>query len=264
MNNCKCKHLVYIFLTILFIFLFNFNTVFAQELSDVTSGISDISVTVNSGEEGTTVTTLQLMFIITIISLAPSILLMMTCFTRIIIVLHFLRSALGTQQMPPNQLLIGLALFLTFFLMGPTFSQINETAFKPLAEGAITQEVAIKNAMIPVREFMFRQVEEEDLGLFIEIAGVGPYETEAELIQELPSSVLIPAFILGELKKGFLIGFLIYIPFIVIDMVVSSTLMAMGMMMLPPSMISLPFKVMFFLMVDGWDLVIGELIRTFR
>lgn len=264
MNKQRLKYLAGIFLIVLFMTFFNFNTVFAQEILEDTSGISDITLSINSGEEGSTVTTLQLMFMITVISLAPSILLMMTCFTRIIIVLHFLRSALGTQQMPPNQVLIGLALFVTLFLMGPTLTQVNETAFKPLSEGAITQEVAIENAMKPIREFMFRQVEDKELALFMNIAGIEGYADEQELIRELPSSVLIPAFILGELKKGFIIGFIIYIPFIVIDMVVSSTLMAMGMMMLPPSMISLPFKVMFFLMVDGWDLVIGNLIDTFR
>lgn len=219
----------------------------------------NISIGGTQANQGAT-TTLQLLFAITIISLAPSILIMMTCFTRIIIVLHFLRSGLGTQQMPPNQILIGLALFLTFFLMGPNLQKINDNALKPLSQGTITQEVAIKNAMEPFREFMMRQVEDKDLGLFTEIAGATTYAS----IEEIPNSVLIPAFVLGELKKGFIIGFLIYIPFIVIDMVVSSTLMAMGMMMLPPSMISLPFKVLFFIMVDGWGLVVENLVKTFR
>jgi flagellar biosynthetic protein FliP len=223
--------------------------------------ISPINISIgNGGANQGTATTLQLLFAITIISLAPSILLMMTCFTRIIIVLHFLRSGIGTQQMPPNQILIGLALFLTFFLMAPNLQKINENALKPLSEGTITQEVAIKNAMDPFREFMLRQVEDKDLGLFTELSGNTSYAS----IEEIPNSVLIPSFVLGELKKGFIIGFLIYIPFIVIDMVVSSTLMAMGMMMLPPSMISLPFKVLFFIMVDGWGLVVENLIKTFR
>ncbi len=243
-----------VFLTINF---FSSLTVFAQN----TTSIPGINISIG-GE--TTVTTLQLLFIITIITLAPSILLMMTCFTRLIISLHFLRSGLGTQQMPPNQVLIGLALFITFFLMGPTLQQVNDTALKPLSEGTITQEVAIKNAMIPFRAFMFRQVTDNDLGLFMGLSGLEPYATEEEAQEQMPNSVLIPAFILGELKMGFLIGFLTYIPFIVIDMVVSSTLMAMGMMMLPPSMISLPFKVMFFLLANGWDFFIRNVIETFR
>lgn len=162
--------------------------------------------------------------------------------------------------MPPNQILIGLALFLTFFLMAPSLQKVNDTALKPLSEGTITQEVALTNAMLPFREFMLRQANKSDLALFVELSGA----TEPYTEDEIPNSVLIPAFVLGELKMGFFIGFIIYVPFIVIDMVVSSTLMAMGMMMLPPSMISLPFKILFFLMANGWDLIIGSLMRTFR
>lgn len=231
------------------------STIFAQDAT--TNPLSGINIEINGG----TNVTLQLIFLITIISLAPSILLMMTCFTRIIIVLHFLRAGLSTQQMPPNQILIGLALFLTFFLMAPSLQKVNETAIKPLSEGTITQEVAIQNAMVPFREFMLRQVDNPELNLFSEIAGIQEaYEND----DDIPSSVLIPAFILTELKKGFIIGFVIYVPFIVVDMIVASVLMAMGMMMLPPSMISLPFKILFFVMVDGWSLVIGSLIETFR
>lgn len=252
------KYIITIAVLIITLNFFSSATVFAQDTNALIPGINiDIN---GSGEGQATVTTLQLLFILTIISLAPSILLMMTCFTRIIISLHFLRSGLGTQQMPPNQVLIGLALFLTFFLMAPSLQQVNETALKPLAEGTITQEVALTNAMLPFREFMLRQVYKDDLALFTELSGA----TEPYLESEVPNSVLIPAFILGELKMGFFIGFLIYVPFIVIDMVVSSTLMAMGMMMLPPSMISLPFKILFFLMANGWDLIIGSLIKTFR
>ncbi|NLP46994.1 MAG: flagellar type III secretion system pore protein FliP [Epulopiscium sp.] len=217
----------------------------------------DIGVA-ETGEE--VVSSLQILFILTIIALAPSILMMMTSFTRIIVVLHFLRSALGTQQTPPNQVLIGLALFLTFFIMGPVFNETNVEALQPYAEGEITQEEAIQRGMKPFREFMFRQVEEKDLALFMQISKTEKVSTR----DEIPSSVLIPAFIISELKTAFQIGFLIYIPFIVIDMVVASTLMSMGMMMLPPVMISLPFKVLLFIMVDGWNLVIGELVKTFR
>lgn len=241
--------------------VFNPSTVLAED-TNITSGVN---IQINTGEnEQTTVTTLQLIFLITIISLAPSILLMMTCFTRIIISLHFLRAGLGTQQMPPNQVIIGIAIFLTFFLMSPTLQQVNETAMKPLSEGTITQEVAFKNAMAPFRDYMFRQVNDSDVALFMSLANLEPYVSEAEAIEKMPSSVLIPAYILTELKAGFIIGFLIYIPFIVIDMIVASVLMAMGMMMLPPSMISLPFKILFFVMVDGWNLFLQNLIQTFR
>lgn len=201
---------------------------------------------------------LQLLLVITIISLSPFILLMFTCFTRIIIALHFLRSALGTQQMPPNQVLIGLALCLTFFIMSPTLTTINDTAIKPYAAGEITQQEAIETGLRPLRAFMIRQVEEKDVALFASLANQ-TYTTP----EEVPNSVLIPSFILGEISKGFRFGFFIYMPFIVVDMVVASTLMAMGMMMLPPAMISLPFKVLLFVMVDGWNLVIEYLIKTF-
>lgn len=256
------KYILAIIGLILTINLFNSSPAFAQ---DITNSLPGVNIQINNGDGNNgTVTTLQMMFLITIISLAPSILLMMTSFTRILISLHFLRSGLGTQQMPPNQILVGITLFLTLFLMSPTLQQVNETAIKPLADGSINQETALKNAMIPFREFMFRQVDDADISLFIKLAALEPYENEEDAMENLPNSVLIPAFILTELKYGFLIGFLIYIPFIVIDMIVASVLMAMGMMMLPPSMISLPFKIMFFVMVNGWDLFIGSLINTFR
>jgi flagellar biosynthetic protein FliP len=184
---------------------------------------------------------------------------MLTCFTRIIIALHFLRSALGTQQMPPNQVMIGLALFLTFFIMSPTLSTINTTAIIPYAAGTITQQEAIDTGLQPLRSFMIRQVEKKDVALFASLANE-TYQTP----EEIPNTVLIPSFILGEISKGFRFGFFIYMPFIVVDMVVASTLMAMGMMMLPPAMISLPFKVLLFVMVDGWNLVIEYLIKTFK
>ena len=172
--------------------------------------------------------------------------------------LHFLRSAIGTQTSPPNQVLIGLALFLTLFIMSPVFTQINEKAIKPLDAGEITQEEALEIGMEPLREFMFGQTQVKDINLFCEIANV-TYEDK----EEITNTVLIPAFIISELRQAFIIGFIIYIPFIVIDMVVSAVLMSMGMMMLPPTTISLPFKILLFILADGWDLVIGNLVKTF-
>lgn len=204
--------------------------------------------------------TLQIMMVITLISLAPSILIMVTSFTRIVIVLHFVRSALGTQSTPPNQILIGLALFLTFFIMSPVFTQINDNAIQPLNRGEITQEEALTAGMAPLREFMLNQVKPKDLKLFMDIAGIGTVES----YDDIPTTVIIPAFIISELRIAFIIGFLIYIPFIIIDMVVASTLMSMGMMMLPPTTISMPFKILLFIMADGWGLIIGELVKSFH
>ena len=182
---------------------------------------------------------------------------MLTSYTRIIIVLHFLRTAIGTQTSPPNQVLIGLALFLTFFIMNPVFTQINENAIKPFDAGEITQEEALQIGSEPLREFMNGQVQTKDIDLFIEISGQ-TYDS----YEEVPFSILIPSFIISELRTAFIIGFLIYIPFIVIDMVVASVLMSMG-MMLPPTTISLPFKILLFILADGWNLVIGSLVKTF-
>ncbi|NLK97232.1 MAG: flagellar type III secretion system pore protein FliP [Epulopiscium sp.] len=246
--------------------LFGFE-VYAEPLDNATLTIPQIGIDLEPAESPQeVVSSLQILFLLTIISLAPSILIMMTSFTRIIIALHFLRSALGTQQTPPNQVLIGLALFLTLFIMGPTFSVINEQALKPYTAGQISQEEALNKAMNPIRDFMFRQVRNSDLNLFMGIAQMDPIENteDVNITEQIPSRVLIPAFIISELKTGFMIGFLLYIPFIVIDMVVASTLMSMGMMMLPPVMISLPFKILLFVMVDGWNLVIGQLVQTFR
>ena len=205
--------------------------------------------------------TLQILLILTVISLAPSILIMLTSFTRIIIVLHFVRTAVGTQTTPPNQVLIGLALFLTYFIMAPTLSKVYDAAITPLNNGEITTEEAIEKGMEPIREFMFEQMEggEKDLQLFLDIAGIEEVNTRADV----PNSVLIPAFIISEMRIAFIIGFLIYIPFLIIDMVVASTLMSMGMMMLPPTTISMPFKILLFVVADGWDLIIGQLVKTF-
>ncbi|MDF2802691.1 MAG: flagellar biosynthetic protein FliP [Anaerocolumna sp.] len=207
---------------------------------------------------------LQLIFIITILGLAPSILIMMTAFLRLIISLHFLRAAIGTQTMPSNQILIGLALFLTFFIMSPVFSNIKTNAWDPYQGGEIVQQVALDRAIVPLKEFMLRQTRDEDIKLFMDLSGREALQDDTNILEELPLHVIIPAFIISELRAGFIIGFLLYIPFIVIDMVVASTLMSMGMMMLPPVMISLPFKILLFILVDGWNLIIGQLVQTFK
>jgi len=204
--------------------------------------------------------TLQLIALLTILSLAPSILILMTCFTRIVVVLNFLRQALGTQQVPPNQVMMGLALILTFFVMQPTWKEINQNALQPYLEKSIDYKVALNKAVTPLREFMFRQVSEKDLAVMIKISK----DPLPERPEDIATSTLLPAFVLSELRAAFIIGFLIYIPFVVIDMVVSSVLMSMGMMMLPPIMISLPFKLILFVLVDGWNLVIQHLVMSVR
>lgn len=210
------------------------------------------------GESGTLSSTVRILLVLTVLSLAPAILIMLTSFTRIIVVLHFIRAAIGTQTSPPNQVLTGLALFLTLFIMWPTFSQVNTNAIQPLDAGTITQEQAITAAEEPFRQFMYGQTQTKDLNLFCDIAGVTYKDYD-----DVPFYVLVPSFIISELRTAFIIGFLIYIPFIVIDMVVASVLMSMGMMMLPPTTISLPFKILLFILADGWNLVIGSLVKTF-
>lgn len=227
--------------------------------SDNTNGLS---ITYNN-DTGAISTPVRALLVLTILALAPSILIMMTSYTRIIIVLHFIRTAMGTQTSPPNQVMIGLALFLTFFIMWPTFQVINEKAIQPLDNGDITMEEAFEQAAVPIREFMGGQTEDKDLALFMDITG-DYYDLEEEgVIYEIPMTMLIPSFILSELRAAFIMGFLIYIPFIVIDMVVASVLMSMGMMMLPPTTISLPFKILLFILADGWNLIIGSLVKTF-
>jgi len=207
---------------------------------------------------GQSAQTVDIVILLTILTLLPSILMMLTGFTRIIIVLSFVRQALGMQQTPPNQILIGLALFLTFFVMQPVLSRVYDEAYVPFTEGQITQEEFLESAMDPMREFMLEQVITSDLDFFIRMSG-----EEYDTINDVPNNVLIPAFITSEIKHAMFVGFMIYLPFIVIDMIVASTLMSMGMMMLPPAMISLPFKVLLFVMVDGWQLIIGALLQTF-
>ena len=202
---------------------------------------------------------LRILITLTLIAIAPMIIMLMTSFTRVIIVLHFTRAALNTQTAPPNQVLIGLALILTFFIMEPTIARINEEAIQPFEAGELTQEEALEAGMLPLREFMYPQTQMKDVELFMDIAD---REWDGD-ITNIPNSVLIPSFMISELRTAFWIGFMIYIPFIVIDMVVASTLMSMGMMMLPPTTISMPFKILLFVIADGWSLVIGNLVATF-
>lgn len=231
------------------------------------SNLSGINISIND-ETAAVSTPVRALLVLTIISLAPSILIMLTSYTRIIIVLHFIRTAIGTQTSPPNQVLIGLALFLTFFIMWPTFQEINEKAIVPLDAGEITMEEAFKEAEAPIRSFMYShgKLQTKDVNLFIDISGE-TYDIDenagTEAYDVVPMNIIIPAFIIGELRQAFIMGFLIYIPFIVIDMVVASVLMSMGMMMLPPTTISLPFKILLFILADGWNLVINSLVQTF-
>ena len=207
----------------------------------------------------TVVHSLKLFLGLTVLALAPAFLILMTSFTRIIIVLTFIRQALGTAQLPPNQLLMGLALFLTFFIMSPFLERVNSEALQPYLKGKITQDLAIEKGLLPFREFMFKQTRLKDLSLFSTIRG----KEASTQLEQTPTSILIPAFVLSELKTAFQIGFIIYLPFIVIDILVASSLMAMGMMMFPPLVISLPLKVMLFVFVDGWSLLVGSLVKSF-
>ncbi len=219
---------------------------------------NDLVISYNDGN-GNLAGTLRIMLILTGIALAPILLICLTSFTRIIIVLHFTRSALNTQTAPPNQVLIALALFLTFFIMNPIITDINENAIKPFEAEEISQEEAIEKGMEPLRQFMFAQTQQKDAKMFTDIAG----EEWTGNLDDIKNHVLIPSFMVSELRQAFIIGFVIYIPFIVIDMVVASALMSMGMMMLPPTTISMPFKILLFVLADGWNLIIVNLVKTF-
>lgn len=229
----------------------------ADDLSELNIA-NTVSVTYSSNN-GTMAGSLRIMLTLTAIAIMPMIILMMTSFTRCIIVLHFTRAAIGTQTAPPNQILIAMALILTYFIMQPTIAEINTNTVIPFENGEIDQEEAIESGMQPLREFMYPQTQKKDVEMFMEISKT---DWDGEL-DSIPSSVLVPAFMISELRTSFIIGFLIYIPFLVIDMVVASTLMAMGMMMLPPTAVSMPFKILLFVLADGWNLVIGNLVRTF-
>ena len=202
---------------------------------------------------------LQLLFLLTVLSLAPALLILTTSFIRIVIVLSFVRSGLSTQQVPPNQIILGLALFLTFFVMAPSWGQVNQQALQPYLAGELTAQEAFERGAKPIRSFMFKETREKDLALFIQLTDLPRPQDQ----DDIPTHVLIPAFVISELKTAFEIGFLIYIPFLIIDMVVASTLMSMGMLMLPPVMISLPFKLLLFIIVDGWHLVVQALLQSF-
>ena len=233
----------------------------ASITADTDSDAKDLlGIRITSGDGDTSLTgALQILIVLTLISLCPSLLIMLTSFTRILIVMHFTRSALATQTAPPNQVLVGISLFLTFFIMAPVFNQINEDAIQPYTNGEITTEQAFDAGIKPIRGFMLKNVRDEDLDAMASVAKIDSIASK----DEVPTEVLIPAFILSELRISFWIGFLIYVPFIVIDMVVASTLMSMGMMMLPPTTISMPFKILLFVLADGWNLIIINLVKTF-
>ena len=227
--------------------------------------------TVDLNINGGGVDTLEIIIMMTVIALIPSILIMTTCFTRIIIILSFLRNALGVQQTPPNQVLIGIALFLSMFIMSPVIAEINTEAYEPYKNDIITQEQFLDKAIVPVKRFMVQRVNPDDLDLFIDLSNAhiekvdenGAELTTNEILLEIPITTIIPAFMTSELKRAFMIGFLIFIPFLVIDMIVSSVLMSMGMIMLPPVMISLPFKLLLFVLLDGWSLMFKTLTQSF-
>lgn len=251
---------VYIIFILLILFA---STAFAQQTQQ-TQGLSfpipKVDVQVGSSNDAKDISvTLQILLLMTILALAPSIMIMTTAYLRIIIVFHFLKSALGTQQMPPGQLLAGVALFITFFVMAPTWNKVNEEALKPLMDEKITTEEAYNKGIEPIREFMFRNVRDEDLGLFISLANM----TRPKNRNELPTYIIVPAFVISELRTGFIIGFFLFIPFLMVDMIIASILMSMGMMMLPPMLVSLPFKILLFILVDGWNLIIGSVVRSF-
>ena len=203
--------------------------------------------------------TIQILILLTVLTLAPAILVMMTSFTRLVIVFSFLKQAMGTQQVPPNQVVVGLCLFLTFFIMYPVINEINDKALQPYMNETISQKVALERAQVPIKAFMLKQTREKDLALFISISKVERPQTPADI----PMKVLLPAFAINELRIAFQIGFILYLPFLIIDMVVASVLLAMGMMMLPPIMISLPFKIILFVLADGWNLIVASMVQSF-
>ncbi|GJQ63633.1 MAG: flagellar biosynthetic protein FliP [Melioribacteraceae bacterium] len=252
------KRIKYIFLITFFVLCFN--TVEAQQSGGGTLPLPKIGIDVGTAESPEDISvTLQILALLTVLSLAPSILIMTTSYLRIIIVFHFLKNALGTQQMPPSQLLSGIALFITFFIMAPTWDRVNEEAIQPLMDGKISYEQAYEKGIGPIRDFMYKHVRDEDLVLFINVAGLEQPESR----EDLPTYIVLPAFALSELRAGFIIGFFLFIPFLMMDMIIASVLLSMGMMMIPPMLIALPFKVLLFILVDGWNLIVGSLIRGF-
>ena len=250
----KRKRLVFISLIVIVLLISgNLNAQTVPTIPKITLGIEQAK------EPGDVAITLQILLLMTILTLAPAILILMTSFTRIIIVFHFIRQALGTHQMPSNQILVGLALFLTFFILSPTIKKINDTALQPYLKEEISDKDAMSNAQRPIKEFMLKLTGEKDMALFVKLANIERPNNP----DELPIHVIIPAFVISELRIAFQIGFLIYIPFLMIDMIVASILMSMGMLMLPPIMISLPFKILLFVLVDGWFLIVKSLMTSF-
>ncbi len=232
----------------------------AQTALSADKGFSGLEVRIGGGDgKGGLTAPLQILVLLTLLSFLPAILISVTSFTRLIIVTHFLRQAIGTQTMPPNQVLIGLSLFLTYFIMQPVGEKINQQALQPMLDGKMTQMQALDQASVPLRQFMLKYTREKDLALFMNIAK----QPKPRSAQDLPMRVVIPSFMLSELKTAFQIGFVLFIPFLVIDMVVAAILLSMGMMQLPPVVISTPFKILLFVMVDGWNLVIGSLVKSF-
>lgn len=230
------------------------------------SNIPDISLQINGSDNPRDLSnSVELLLLFTILTLLPSILIMMTSFTRIIVILSFLKSAMGTQQTIPSQVVLGLALFLTFFIMAPVGNQVYTDALRPYFDNEINQQQALDTALVPVRDFMLKQTREKDISLFMDMSkDESIVNSESLELDDIPTTVLIPSFIISELKTGFQVGFLLFLPFIVIDMVVASTLMSMGMMMLPPMMISLPFKILLFVLVDGWEMVVKSIVMGFN
>ena len=240
-------------LVLMFVFVLPHNASAQVAIPKISIGVD------KSNNPAELVSTLQILFLITILTLAPSIIMMMTSFTRIIIVFHFLRQSLATQSVPSNQILVGLALFITFFIMKPALVKINDTALQPYIRKEISQKEALKNASIPIKAFMLKQTRKKDIKLFIDLRG----GEKPKSIDDITLETLIPAFIISELKTAFQIGFLLYLPMLLIDLVVGSVLLSMGMMMLPPVMIAMPFKLLLFVLVDGWYLIVESLVKGF-
>ena len=259
----KSKKL-FLYIGIFFVFfIFNLDIGYSENL---TSNIPDISLQINGSENPRDLSnSIEMLMLFTVLTLLPSILIMMTSFTRVIVILSFLKNAMGVQQAIPSQVIVGLSLFLTFFIMAPVGNEVYSEALRPYFDNEITQEEAFETAMVPVREFMMKQTREKDIKLFMDLSkNEDLINSEDIVLENIPNTVIIPAFIISELKTGFQVGFLLFIPFIVIDMVVASTLMSMGMMMLPPAMISLPFKILLFITIDGWNLLFSTIIKGFN
>jgi len=253
-HNKKRRQLIVFFFSITIFFILVENVLAADFiLPSFRFGIE------KGGDPGDVSVLLQIVFLLTVLTLAPAILILTTSFTRLAVVFSFLRQAVGTQQTPSNQIIAGLALFLTFFIMMPIWQKINNNSLQPYLHEEISQEIALKEAINPIRNFMLKQTREKDLALFIKMAKINKPKNE----DDIPITVLIPAFVISELKTAFIIGFVLFVPFLIIDMVVASVLLSMGMMMLPPIMVSLPFKLMLFVLVDGWNIIVGSLVKSF-